>query len=80
MGSAGRGGTGMPRYYFVVEMPDHTYGDSEGEQLPSDAVARQYAGRVVRELKDRDFESAGAILHVRDEGGQTIQSIPFWMT
>lgn len=49
----------------------------EGEQLPNDAVAKSYGGRVVRELKERDFESDGAILHVRNEAGQTIQSIPF---
>ena len=67
----------MPRYYFVVEMPDHTYDDFEGEQLPSDAAAKTYGDRVVRELKERDFELAGAILLVRNEGGQIIQSIPF---
>jgi Domain of unknown function (DUF6894) len=67
----------MPRYYFVVEMPGHTYNDSEGEQLPSDAAAKNYGDRVVRELKESDFQSAGAVLHVRDEGGQTIRSIPF---
>ena len=71
-----RGKRDMPRYYFVVEMPDHTYDDSEGEQLPSDAAAKTYGDRVVRELKERDFESAGAILLVRNEGGQIIQSIP----
>ena len=68
---------GMPRYYFVAEMPDHTYDDSEGAQLPSDAAAKDYGVRAVRELKERGFEAAGAVLHVRDEDGQTIQSIPF---
>ena len=68
----------MPRYYFLVEMPDYTYDDdSDGKQLPSDTAAKDYGARVVRELKERDFGSAGAILHVRDEGGQIIQSIPF---
>jgi Domain of unknown function (DUF6894) len=67
----------MPRYYFVVEMPDHTYGDSEGEQLPNDAAAKNYGARVVRELRQSDFHSVDAILHVRDEGGQIIRSIPF---
>jgi hypothetical protein len=68
---------GMPWYYFVVEMPDHTYDDSEGKHLPSDQDAKDYGARVVRELRESDFESAGAILHVRDEGGQIIQTIPF---
>ncbi len=67
----------MPRYYFVVELPDHTYEDTEGERLPNDAAAKNYGARTVRELKERSFDSAGAVLHVRDEGGQTIQSIPF---
>jgi hypothetical protein len=30
-----------------------------------------------RELKTSDFQSDGAILHVKNEGGQTIRSIPF---
>ncbi len=68
---------GMPRYYFIAEMPDHTYDDSEGAQLPSDAAARDYGARTVRELKERGFEAAGAVLHVRDERGRIIQSIPF---
>jgi Domain of unknown function (DUF6894) len=67
----------MPRYYFVVEMPDHTYDTSEGEQLPSDAAAKTYGDRVVRELRKSDFQWDGAILRVKDEGGQTIRSIPF---
>ena len=67
----------MPQYYFVVETPDHVYDDSEGKQLPNDSAAKGYAERVVRELKECDFESAGATLHVRGEGGRIIQSIPF---
>jgi Domain of unknown function (DUF6894) len=66
----------MPRYYFVVEMLDHTYDDSVGEQFPSDAAAKTYGDRVVRELRQSDFQSADAILHVRDEGGRIIRSIP----
>ena len=70
---------GMPRYYFTVDMPDHTYDDPDGEPLPSDGAAKDYGRRVVRELKESDFESAGAVLRVRDESGLTIHSIPFWL-
>lgn len=67
----------MPWYYFLVEMPDYTYDDPDGTRLPNDAAAKDYARRVVRELKETGFGSADALLHIRDEGGQTIQSIPF---
>ena len=67
----------MPRYYFIIELPDYTYDDSEGERLPSDAAAKDYGHRVVRELKESDFETASTVLHIRDENGHTIHSIPF---
>jgi hypothetical protein len=74
-----RGELGMPRYYFIIETPDHTYDDPEGELLPSDGAAKDYGRRVVRELKENDFELAGAVLRVRDESNQTIDSILFWL-
>lgn len=40
---------------FIIEMPDHIYDDQEGQQLPSDADAENYGGRVVRELKEDDL-------------------------
>ena len=69
----------MPRYYFIIEVPDHIYDDPDGEQFTSDRAAKDFGHLVVRELKEADFESAGAILQVRDESGQTIYSIPFWL-
>ena len=77
---ASRWGAVMNRYYFVIETPDHTYDDQEGELLPSDQAAKDYARRVVRELKQGEFESAGAVLHVRNESGAIVCSIPFWMS
>jgi len=68
----------MPLCYFIIETPGHTYEDPEGVQLPSDGPAIAYGRRIVRELKEGNFESAGAVLRVRDEGGQIIHSIPFW--
>ena len=69
----------MPRYYFIIEAPDYIYDDPEGEQLSSDAAAKDYGHRVIRELKESGFETAGTVLHIRDENGQTIDSIPFWL-
>lgn len=69
----------MPRYYFIIEVPDHTYDDPDGEQLPSDGAAKDYGYQIVRELKEGEFESAGAVLRVQDENGQTIHCIPFWV-
>ena len=67
----------MPLYRFIIEVPGHTYSDPEGVQLPSEDAAIDYGRRVVRELKEGEFESAGAVLHIRDENGQIIHSIPF---
>jgi hypothetical protein len=69
----------MPRYYFIIEVPDHTYNDPDGELLPGDEAAKDYGYCVVRELIEGEFESAGAVLRIRDESGQTIHSIPFWL-
>jgi hypothetical protein len=61
-------------------MPDHTYEDPEGEHLSSDGAAEDHGRRIIRELKETKFETAGAVLHVRNESGQTIHSIPFWLS
>jgi hypothetical protein len=68
----------MPRYYFIIEVPDHTYDDPDGELFPSDEAAKDYGYLIVRELKEGEFE-AGAIMHIKDEDGQTIHSVPFWL-
>ena len=69
----------MPRYYFIIEVPDHTYEDADGEALPGVKAAKDRAHQIVRELKEGEFDSAGAVLRVRDESGQTIHCIPFWL-
>lgn len=68
----------MPRYHFIIQMTDHTYDDPNGENLPSHEAARALGRHIVRELKEDGFESAGAVMRVTDEGGQTVLSIPFW--
>jgi len=67
----------MSRYYFIVLAPDHTHNDRYGLRLLSHEAARDYGQRVVRELADGGYHPSGAVLHVQDETGQTIHSIPF---
>jgi hypothetical protein len=40
-------------------------------------AAKEHGHRVVRELKEGGYHPLGAILHVLDETGETIHSIPF---
>lgn len=68
----------MPRYHFIIQMTDHTFDDPNGEDLPSPEDARTIGHHIIRELKEDGFESAGAVMRVTDEGGQTVLSIPFW--
>jgi hypothetical protein len=67
----------MPRYYFVVRAQDHERTDPDGMILAGPNTAREHGYRVVRELKDGGYRPAGATLHVLDETGETIHSIPF---
>jgi hypothetical protein len=69
----------MRRYYFIIDVPDYTYDDPEGEHFLSQEAAREYGHQIIRELEEGGFESAGAVLHITDESGHTIHSIPFWM-
>lgn len=68
----------MARYYFIIDVPDHTYDDPEGEQFLSQEAAREYGHRIIRELTEGGFE-AGAVLRITDESGQTVHSTPFWI-
>jgi hypothetical protein len=68
----------MPRYHFIIDVPDHTYDDPDGANFPGDGAAKDFGHQLIYELKEGGFESAGAILRVTDESGQTVHSIPFW--
>lgn len=68
----------MPRYHFIIEAPDHTYDDPDGTHFSSDGAAKDYGHQIVHELIKGEFESAGAVMHVTDESGRIIHSIPFW--
>jgi hypothetical protein len=67
----------MPRYHFVVYAPDQKQDDPHGLILPGPLAAKEYGHRVVRELKEGGYHPPGATLHVLDETGKTIHSIPF---
>jgi hypothetical protein len=65
--------------FFIIEVPGHTYDDPDGVRFPSDGAAKDYGHQIVRELIEGEFEWAGAVLHIRDESGQTVHFIPLWL-
>jgi len=67
----------VPRYHFVVHATDHRHDDQFGTVLPGHDDAREYGHRIVRELKEGGYAPVGAALHVLDEAGETIHSVPF---
>jgi hypothetical protein len=68
----------LPRYYFVIQWPDREHGDNHGTVLPDDAAARNYAERVIRELKESGgYDDPGLSMIVRNEAGKQIFVIPF---
>jgi hypothetical protein len=61
----------MPRYYFHVRWPGRKDDDPTGMWLADDAMARDYAERLIGEMKEREghdpslwmaVERAGTIL------------------
>jgi hypothetical protein len=67
----------MPRYHFVIDAPDHMCDDPAGTYFPGPIAAQDHGHRIVRELKAGGYDPAGATLHVLDERGQKIHSVPF---
>jgi hypothetical protein len=67
----------VPRYHFVVHAPDHKHDDPFGTVLPGRGAAKEHGHRIVRELKEGGYDPPGATLHVLDETGEPIHSIPF---
>jgi hypothetical protein len=74
----GRGWTFVPRYFFAVRWPKREHDDPTGTLFPSDSDARQYADRIIRELKqDRGYDDPRLALIMKDADGKIIVSIPF---
>jgi hypothetical protein len=69
----------FPQYFFVIRWAGEEYDDPFGESFPSDADARNYAHRVIRELKAAgDFDEPDLkMIIVKNELGKTVFTIPF---
>jgi hypothetical protein len=68
----------MPRYCFILRWPDwRQHRDDEGTDLPNDAAARDYAHRMIRELKEGGgYDEPGLEMVITDESGREFV-IPF---
>jgi hypothetical protein len=68
----------MPRYHFLIRWPDHIDEDDEGTVLPSEDAAARYAQRIINELREAGgYDDPSLTLHVNDEWGRAVFSIPF---
>jgi len=68
----------LPRYHFVIRWPDREHVDPDGTRFPDVASARQYAERVVRELKDGGgYDDPELLMVVTDGDGNEIFTVPF---
>jgi hypothetical protein len=68
----------LPLYFFIIRVSESELDDPHGSLLASDASARSYAERVIRELKaDEDYDGSGSNMIVKDAEGRTLFSIPF---
>jgi hypothetical protein len=67
----------MPRYFFDIKGDGYSDPDEEGTDV-ADFDVRQYAKRVVEELREGgDYDDPSLILVVKDAGGTILFSIPF---
>lgn len=63
----------MARYHFILRWPDHEHEDRQGTDLPDPEAARDYARRIIRELKDGGgYDDPELTLVVRDGDGKII--------
>ena len=65
----------MPRYHFAVLNTSSRQEDQEGTVLPDDAAAREYAIRVIGELRRGD-NWKGWLLEVT-QGERLVWQLPF---
>lgn len=67
----------VPRYYFILQWDSGEHDDPEGTALPNDQVARDYAERIIRELKAAGgYDDDNLVMVVRN-ADRTVFSIPF---
>jgi hypothetical protein len=68
----------LRRYFFVIEWPDRKHEDLFGTLFSSDRDARDYAARVIRELKEAgEYDDPGLIMVVENAKREPIFTIPF---
>jgi hypothetical protein len=68
----------VARYYFVVRWSDREHEDRDGTELPGPEAARDYARRIIRELKDGGgYDEPGLIMVVTDAEGKIVYTEPF---
>jgi hypothetical protein len=70
------GKTAMPRYHFHIRWTDRKNDDETGMLLADDAVARDYAERLIREIKGGDGHETSLTMIV-ERSGIVIFTIPF---
>jgi hypothetical protein len=66
----------MPRYHFHIRWTDRKNDDETGMLLADDAAARDYAERVIREIKEADGYDPGLTMVV-EKSGVALFAIPF---
>jgi hypothetical protein len=69
----------LPRYFFVIKLAaGQQHDDPFGTSFPGDADAREYAHRVIRELKaEGGCDEPGLTIIVKNELGKPVYTIPF---
>jgi hypothetical protein len=70
------GKTAMPRYHFHIRWTDRKNDDETGMLLADDAAARDYAERLIREIKGGDGHETSLTMIV-ERSGIVIFTIPF---
>jgi hypothetical protein len=69
----------LPRYFFTIKFAaGQQHDDPFGTSFPTAADAREYAHRVIRELKaEGGYDEPGLTIIVKTELGKTVFTIPF---
>ena len=72
----------MPRYFFTMHGRAKVKNDPAGTDLPDVAAALSYAEYTIRELRNKsDYtynNDPALMMIVKDEGRQTVLSLPFF--
>ena len=71
----------MPRYYFILRWDSREHADPCGTILPNDRAARDYAERIIHELKEAGgYDDDDLTMVVKNAARRTVFSIPFLST